>query len=88
MLEAHVFLVAVLCIGDFKVVENFLLNCDFVTAFFRLDFFSSDLQVDLRPKWSKVLIESLFATQRMVWIKDVEGFNVDLVTTGNHLRDS
>ena len=43
MLEAHVFLVAVLCIGDFKVVENFLLNCDFVTAFFRLDFFSSDL---------------------------------------------
>ena len=61
MLGAHIFLVAVLCISDFKVVKNFLLHCDFVTAFSCLDFFSSDLQIDLRTKRSKVLIESLFA---------------------------
>ena len=87
MLGAHIFLVAILCISDFKVVENFLLNCDFVTAFSCLDLLSSDLQIDLRTKRSKVLIESLFTTQRMVWIKHIEGLTVDLVATGDHLRD-
>ena len=85
MLGAHIFLVAVLCISDFKVVENFLLNCDFVTSFSCLDLLSSNLQIDLRTKRSKVLIKSLFAAQRMVWIKYVEGLTVDLVATGDHL---
>lgn len=87
MLGAHIFLVAVLCISDFKVVENFLLHCDSVTAFSCLDLFSSNLQINFGTKWSKVLIESLFAAQRMVWIEDVEGLTVDLVATGDHLRD-
>ena len=85
VLFPHVILIAVLSVSDFKVIQDLLINSDFVVTLPRLYLFSRNLQVYFGTKRPEVLIKSLLATQWVTWIEGVEGLAVDLITAGDHL---
>ena len=87
MLDSHRVLVAVLSVSNIELVQSLLINSYFGLPFARLGLISSNLQIYLGPKRSKVIVKAFLATQGGVWIKTVKRLTVELVATTDHLVD-
>ena len=87
MLLSHLFLITVLCIGFIKLVQEALISSHLSYFLLPFDCRSRDLNVDFGAQWTEVGIETLFATNRMMWIKQVERLKEELVPAAGHLGE-
>ena len=84
-LVTHFLLIAVLGVRHLKVVQNLLINDDFVAEFAPLNLFSRNLQINFGAKRPEVFIEALLAAEGALRVEVVERLHVSLVAPGHNL---
>ena len=84
VLNPHQALITVFCIFLFESVEDTLVYSDLIFPLASHYLRCTYLNVYLGANWSEAIVKFLLPAKRMVRIEDIEGFQVELITSSEH----